>query len=90
MHGIIEAKMSTMNPSTLTNDHDNSVRSTLAGAVSTLGAPVRALSFWSAILLPFTYLPLLAGGLTGGELSLIAVLLAANATALLLGHNHGR
>ena len=82
--------MSTMNPSSLTNDHDDSLQNNLTGAVRTLGAPVQALSFWSAILLPLTYLPLLAGGLTSGELSLFAVLLAANATALLLGHNHGR
>jgi hypothetical protein len=53
-------------------------------------APLRALSFWTAVLLPLAYLPLLAGGLTAGEGSVLAALVLANVVALLLGHDHAR
>ena len=51
-------------------------------------ASIRRVSFWSAILLPLVYLPLLSGGL-GPQTGYIAVgLLALNLIALLVGHNH--
>jgi hypothetical protein len=53
-------------------------------------APLRALSFWTAVLLPLAYLPLLADGLAGGEASVLFALVAVNAVALLLGHEHAR
>lgn len=53
-------------------------------------APIRALAFWTAVLLPLAYLPLLAGGLTGAETSVLAALLVANALALAVGHDHAR
>ncbi|MGQ4555078.1 hypothetical protein [Halobellus sp. GM3] len=49
---------------------------------------LKAASFWAAIVLPFTYLPLLAGGLTGGEALLFAGLVALNALAFVLGHDY--
>ncbi|WP_336025319.1 hypothetical protein [Halobellus salinisoli] len=48
----------------------------------------KAASFWAAIVLPFTYLPLLAGGLTGGEALLFAGLVAVNALAFVGGHGY--
>jgi len=60
------------------------------GAGRTIGIePVRALSFYAAIVLPFVYLPLLANGVTSEELSVFVGLLLANAAALVLGHGHG-
>lgn len=49
---------------------------------------VRAVAFWVAVALPFCYLPLLVGGLGGGELTLLAALVVANALALVVGHEH--
>jgi hypothetical protein len=52
--------------------------------------PVRALAFWSAVVLPFLHVPLLASGLTStGELHAFVTLLALNAVALYAGHPHG-
>ncbi|WP_435065587.1 hypothetical protein [Halobaculum sp. EA56] len=58
------------------------------GATAALG-PVRALAFYAAIVLPFVYLPLLAGGVSTDGLVVIVGLLLANAAALVLGHDHG-
>ena len=53
-----------------------------------LRATVRGMSFWSAILLPLVYLPLLSGGL-GSQTGLIVVgLLGLHLIALFVGHNH--
>jgi len=49
---------------------------------------IRGVSFWSAILLPLVYLPLLLGGL-GPETGYIVIgLLGLNLLALFVGHNH--
>lgn len=53
-------------------------------------APLRAAAFYAAILLPFLYLPLLAGGLSSSALAVFVGLLLANAAALVLGHGHGQ
>ncbi|RLM57494.1 hypothetical protein DVK02_06940 [Halobellus sp. Atlit-31R] len=45
-------------------------------------------SFWAAIVLPVTYLPLVVGGLTGGESILFVWLVALNALAFVFGHGH--
>jgi hypothetical protein len=82
--------MSTITPSTLTTDRERALPDRLTGVIETVRAPVRAASFWTAVLLPFTYLPLLVGGMAGGEASLFVALVAANALALVAGHNHGR
>jgi Cu/Ag efflux pump CusA len=70
-------------------------RDTLGRAASTVSQTIRTAlrnlrvaSFWAAIVLPVTYLPLLAGGLTGGEALLFAALIAVNAGAFVLGHDH--
>jgi len=49
---------------------------------------LKAASFWAAIVLPFTYVPLLADGLTGGEPLLFAALVVANALAFVAGHGY--
>ena len=78
--------MSTMSPST-------QVRETLrdSRAARLLRRPVEAFAFWTAILLPFVYLPMLFGGFeTTTSVLLFAGLLAANGVALLVGHGHKR
>ena len=51
--------------------------------------PVRALSFWAAVLLPVCYLPLVVGGFTDvAEVGLFVALVAAHAVALSLGHEY--
>jgi len=52
------------------------------------GATVRRVSFWSAILLPLVYLPLLSGGFGPQTGYIIIGLLALNLIALFVGHNH--
>ena len=62
--------------------------SAVSEAIRTALRNVRVASFWAAIVLPVTYLPLLAGGLTGGEALLFVALVAVNAGALVLGHDY--
>ena len=50
-------------------------------------ALVKTVAFWAAILLPFTYLPLLYGGLDG-QFSTFAALLTLNVLTLVLGHDY--
>jgi hypothetical protein len=51
---------------------------------------VRALAFWSAVVLPFLHVPLLASGLgSTGEFHAFVTLLVLNAVALYAGHPHG-
>ena len=51
-------------------------------------ATIRRVSFWSAILLPLVYLPLLSGGLGPQTGHIVIGLIALNLIALLVGHNH--
>ncbi|MFB6196591.1 MAG: hypothetical protein ABEI80_10500 [Haloplanus sp.] len=62
----------------------------LQRGLAVVAAPLRFIAFWVAVALPFLYLPLLVGGLQGEQLTVFATLLAINATALVLGHEHGR
>ena len=62
------------------------VRLSLAGVVE----PLRFLAFWTAVALPFLYLPLLAGGLDGQQFPVFAGLLLLNLVALVLGHEYRR
>lgn len=91
VHGWIEATMSTNSPS-LWPDTDAASRDRLARAVATATDHVRPLlqatAFWSAIAMPFLYVPLLLGGLTGSEAPAFVGLVAANGLALVLGHGH--
>ena len=51
--------------------------------------PVRGIAFWTAIALPFLYLPLLVSGLgTPPTRTAFVALVACNAVALLVGHSH--
>jgi hypothetical protein len=50
---------------------------------------VQRVAFWTAIVLPFLYLPLLAGGLSSASVTLAFLgLLALNALAVVVGHPH--
>lgn len=50
---------------------------------------LRALSFWSAIVLPFFHLPLLIGGLDTLTRSVVFLgLLALNIVTLVIGHSY--
>jgi hypothetical protein len=61
----------------------SSVRPTLH--VDRLGAAVRAVSFWCAVALPFAAIAVLV---VGGDPTVVLALLAGNAVALLIGHDH--
>jgi len=63
--------------------------STATPSLAVLTAPLRFVAFWTAVTLPFLYLPLLLGGLEGSEPTVFLVLLAANVVALFLGHGYG-
>lgn len=62
----------------------------LRRTLTVVAAPLRFIAFWAAVALPFLYVPLLAGGLEGQQALVFAGLLAANAAALVLGHEYGR
>jgi hypothetical protein len=53
-----------------------------------VAAPLRFVGFWAAVAMPFLYLPLLFGGLTGGEAVVFAALLATNVLSLVVGHGY--
>lgn len=44
--------------------------------------------FWSAVLLPLVYVPMLAGGAADTQPWAVVALLAAHAVALVAGHGH--
>jgi hypothetical protein len=61
------------------------------GAVASyLFSPVRATAFWTAVLLPLTYVPLLASGLLADRPTTFVALTVLNAVAFVLGHPHKR
>ena len=55
-----------------------------------LGRVVEPLAFWSSVLLPFAYVPLLYGGFGEGQPELFVGLVALNVLCLVLGHEHRR
>jgi len=56
-----------------------------------LTTPIEVVGFWSAIALPFLYVPLLFAGISSqAELLTFVGLLALNVAALLAGHDHNR
>ncbi len=60
-----------------------------ASASESLSAPIRFISFWTAVALPFLYVPLLVTGLdTIGQFQTFLILLMLNFAALLLGHRY--
>ncbi|PSQ26194.1 hypothetical protein BRD03_10950 [Halobacteriales archaeon QS_9_68_17] len=57
--------------------------------VDSLATPIRMVSFWMAVALPFLHVPLLLQGLHGpSETFTFLGLLALNLVALLVGHPH--
>lgn len=84
--------MSALNPSRLGSDdaeHADARTSKLRRYLPAPPAPLRTAAFWTAVALPFLYLPLLADGVsTGGERGALAMLLALNVVALYAGHGH--
>lgn len=50
--------------------------------------PIRFVGFWAAVALPFLYVPLLWGGLSGSQTIAFGALLAGNLLALIVGHGH--
>lgn len=65
------------------------VRSVLETARHHVVTPVQLVGFWSAIALPFLYVPLVVTGLeTTAELTVFLGLLAANVVAIALGHSY--
>ncbi|UPW00883.1 hypothetical protein M0R88_01980 [Halorussus gelatinilyticus] len=61
-------------------------------ALDVLATPFQFVGFWSAVVLPLFYVPVLAGWLGGGvpgfERVSLGLLLAVHAVALLAGHGH--
>lgn len=63
--------------------------SVLAQARTTVARALAAVCFWLAVALPLVYVPLLAAGVEPiTDPGTLAVLLAANAAALIGGHGH--
>lgn len=62
----------------------------LQRGVELVATPLRFVSFWTAVALPFLYLPLLYGGLEGQQAYVFALLVAINVVTLLLGHEYGQ
>jgi hypothetical protein len=59
----------------------------LERVVPTLAPPIRRAGFWTAIVLPFLYIPFLVTGLsTAAETGLFLGFLAMNLLALYVGH----
>ena len=57
----------------------------------TIARPLEAISFWTAIALPFLYIPLLIYGLeTSGQVAVFLGLVALNVIAFVLGHGYKR
>ena len=72
-------------------DAGANTNATLESVAPTLAAPLRAAGFWSAIVLPLAYLPVLANGLSSSlEVGLFLGLLGLNFLALYVGHAHRR
>ena len=71
-----------------TTDTVDSAAAFARQSTSAIGATIRRVSFWSAILLPLVYLPLLSSGFGAQTGSIVIGLLALNLIALLVGHNH--
>lgn len=61
-------------------------------AVTTaLSRPIEAIAFWTAVALPFLYIPLLIYGLeTSGQVLAFLGLITLNVIAFVLGHGYKR
>jgi len=79
----------------MSSSTNNDLRSTFSSVSSVRAAskhvlsPIRAISFWIAVALPFLYLPLLAMDLSSQPvIGAFLALLLCNAVTLLIGHPH--
>jgi|AntRauTorckE6833_2_1112554.scaffolds.fasta_scaffold42079_2 hypothetical protein len=79
--------MATSEPSTLPFGGD-ALPAPAAAVAATLLAPVRAVAFWSAVALPFVYLPLIATGAVWDRPLVFCAMLLLNGVAFLAGHSH--
>ncbi|WP_435119457.1 hypothetical protein [Halolamina sp. C58] len=80
--------MSTSEPSTPAQIAGDKLPRSALSAASSLLVPVRTAAFWSAVALPLVYLPLVATGAVWDQPLLFCALLALNAVAFLVGHDH--
>ncbi|WP_336001594.1 hypothetical protein [Halorientalis halophila] len=53
-------------------------------------APLQAVGFWSAIVLPLVLFPMMVSGLAGESLPLFAALVGANLAGAVLGRDYNR
>ena len=53
-----------------------------------LTRPFEFAGFWSAVLLPFVYVPMLVGGVAAGQQTTFIALVALHAVALIAGHGY--
>ena len=56
--------------------------------VEIVTTPLRFVAFWAAVALPFLYLPLLFGGLEGGQVAAFTSMLGVHLFALVAGHGY--
>ena len=71
-----------------TNDQPPNNRTTIQAACRHGVRHIKIAMFWSAIILPVGYLPLLIGGLHNFETIIFITLVAFNIIALYIGHDH--
>lgn len=72
-------------------DADAQISDRMVSSVAALARPIEAVAFWSAIALPFLYVPLLFNGLaTTAQLTAFFVLLGLHAAAIVGGHRYNR
>ena len=57
-------------------------------AAKVLTKPFQFAGFWSAVVLPFVYAPILLGGVAAGQRTTFVGLLALHAVTLLAGHGY--
>lgn len=67
----------------------------VGGTVPSIGhsllAPLRGIAFWTAIALPFLYVPLLASGLESESVRMaFTLLVVTNVVTLIVGHPYAR
>lgn len=73
------------------SDEQHASQGALERRAPSLAKPIRVASFWTAIVLPFLHVPMLATGLSNStETTAFLGLLALNLLALYVGHSHRR
>lgn len=75
--------MSSAFPSDLAGRGENG-----SGLRTVLGYPLRAIGFWTAVVLPFVLLTLIATGIAQQSPLLLTGLVTANVTALVVGRDY--